>query len=191
MDMQKMVNTITGFLEGRMDDPMLWQEFGLDSTRETEITAKAHELMTEWLTEVRNASGQMAQCAGNPDLEAMREVMDALVNGKMDEKQNLLMAIAPNDADPEEGLPEDAEKVFECSGWEHVSECIGNLPDLGDGKQNFFLFRVREGSLVNDPGFSTLMLAVMDAKYNAMKGGMTCKVGRSSDGLNHFALFRK
>ena len=35
------------------------------------------------------------------------------------------------------------------------------------------------------------MLAVMDALYGATQGGMTCKMDRSNDGLNHFALLEK
>ena len=65
------------------------------------------------------------------------------------------------------------------------------MPDLSDGKQNFFLFRVREDSPVSDPGFPTLTLALMASRYGAMNGGMFCNVGRSGDGLNHFTLYRK
>ena len=90
-----------------------------------------------------------------------------------------------------DGLSPDARTIFERDGWEHVSEWIGEMPDLGDGKQNFFLFRVRSDSPVADPAFPTLMLAVAAARCDAMKGGMYCNVGRSDDGLNHFTLYRK
>ena len=88
-------------------------------------------------------------------------------------------------------IPADAEKVFERSGWEHISDWLAEVPDLSDGKQNFFEFKVRDDSPVNDGGFPTLALAVMAAKFGAMNGGMTCNAGRSSDGINHFTLYRK
>ena len=56
---------------------------------------------------------------------------------------------------------------------------------------NFFLFRIRKDSAANNPGFATMMLAVMAARYDAMKGGMTCKTCLSDDGINHFALYRR
>ena len=59
------------------------------------------------------------------------------------------------------------------------------------GKESFFLFSVPRDSLIVDPGFPTLMLAVMGARYNIQEGGMTCKVGLSKDGLNHFSLLQK
>ena len=59
------------------------------------------------------------------------------------------------------------------------------------GKQDYFLFRVREDSPVAAAGFPTVLLAVMDALYGAAQGGITCKVERSDDGANHFALLEK
>lgn len=58
-------------------------------------------------------------------------------------------------------------------------------------KQDYFLFRVREDSPVAAAGFPTVLLAVMDALYGAAQGGITCKVERSDDGANHFALLEK
>ena len=91
----------------------------------------------------------------------------------------------------EREIPAGAEKVFERSGWNHISDFIGELPDLGNGKQKYFLFCVREGSPVIDFGFPTMVLAVMAAKFNAMDGGMTCKTALSDDGQNHFELYVK
>ena len=88
-------------------------------------------------------------------------------------------------------IPEDAEKLFERSGWTHVSEWLDSLPKLDRGKQSFFQFRVREDSPVADPGFPTMLLAVMASKYDVLQDGVFCTVGRSDDGLNHVVLLRK
>ena len=85
---------------------------------------------------------------------------------------------------------EGAEKIFERDGWEHVSEWINELPNLGSGKQKHFLFRVTEDSPVVDMGFPTLALAVMAARFDALNGGITCRVGLSEDGENHFAVYQ-
>ena len=190
MDMQNMIRTITDFVEGRMADPRLWKEFGLDDAQETEINAKVHEMLADWLTEIRNASGEMAQSMAKEQANVMKNVVDELVSGNPDQK-DVLMTVSKEDNTMENTIPADAEKVFERSGWAHISDWLAEVPDLSDGKQNFFEFKVRDDSPAADAAFPTLVLAVMAVKYGAMNGGMTCNVGRSSDGINHFALYRK
>ena len=190
MDMQNMIRTITDFVEGRMADPRLWKEFGLDDAQETEINAKVHEMLADWLTEIRNASGEMAQSMAKEQANVMKNVVDELVSGNPDQK-DVLMAVSKDDNTMENAIPADAEKVFERSGWVHISDWLAEVPDLGDGKQNFFEFKVRDDSPAADAAFPTLALAVMAVKYGAMNGGMTCNVGRSTDGINHFTLYRK
>ena len=191
MDMQNMIRTITDFVEGRMGDPKLWKEFGLDDAQETEISARVHEMLADWLTEIRNASGEIAQSMAREEANVMKTVMDAMTNNNPEGK-DLIMAAAKDDNQAMGNeIPADAEKVFERSGWEHISDWLVEVPDLSDGKQNFFEFKVRDDSPVNDGGFPTLALAVMAAKFGAMNGGMTCNAGRSSDGINYFTLYRK
>ena len=190
MDMQNMIRTITDFVEGRMADPRLWKEFGLDDAQETEINAKVHEMLADWLTEIRNASGEMAQSMAKEQANVMKNVVDELVSGNPDQK-DVLMAVSKDDNTMENAIPADAEKVFERSGWAHISDWLAEVPDLGDGKQNFFEFKVCDDSPAADAAFPTLALAVMAVKYGAMNGGMTCNVGRSTDGINHFTLYRK
>ena len=190
MDMQNMIRTITDFVEGRMADPRLWKEFGLDDAQETEINAKVHEMLADWLTEIRNASGEMAQSMAKEQANVMKNVVDELVSGNPDQK-DVLMTVSKEDNTMENTIPADAEKVFERSDWAHISDWLAEVPDLSDGKQNFFEFKVRDDSPAADAAFPTLVLAVMAVKYGAMNGGMTCNVGRSSDGINHFALYRK
>ena len=190
MDMQNMIRTITDFVEGRMADPRLWKEFGLDDAQETEINAKVHEMLADWLTEIRNASGEMAQSMAKEQANVMKNVVDELVSGNPDQK-DVLMTVSKEDNTMENTIPADAEKVFERSDWAHISDWLAEVPDLSDGKQNFFEFKVRDDSPAADAAFPTLVLAVMAVKYGAMNGGMTCNVGRSSDGINHFTLYRK
>ncbi len=194
MDMQKavrLINSFVEFVEGRADDPRLWNELGLDSAQETESRAKVHEVLADWLAQCKDTSGEIARSVGKEELGVMENVLDSLVSGKAGREKGVILSVAAEDDGLEKDIPADAQKEFERDGWEHVSEWIGDLPDLSDGKQNFFLFRVREDSPVSDPGFPTLALALMASRYGAMNGGMFCNVGRSSDGLNHFTLYRK
>ena len=191
MDMQKLIIAMTDFVESRMDDPVLWNEFGLDDSEETRIGAQVHEMLAGWLTACRDASGEIAGSVPPDKADTVKKVVDSLVTGDGD-RPSIRMEVIPEDGkDPDENVPADAREAFRRSGWAHVSEWLGELPDLSDGKQNYFMFRVREDSPAADAAFPTLMLAVAASQCGAMAGGMYCNVTRSNDGLNHFTLLRK
>ena len=78
MEMQNIVRTITDFVEGRMDDPILWKEFGLDSGRETEVSARVHEMLADWLSQCRNASEEIAASMDSGKIGIMKDVADQL-----------------------------------------------------------------------------------------------------------------
>ena len=189
MDMQKMVDTIVGFVGDRMDNPVLWKELGLDRENETEITAKVHELLADWLLECRKMGEEVSLTADDKTVSGLKDIAKKVKKGQLDDAKDLMLTHGKKEL--EKDIPEGAEKVLERSGWEHVSEFIGDLPDLGNGKLKFFLFCVRKDSPVLDMGFPTILLAVMAAKLNAMNGGMTCKTAVSDDGQNPFMLYQK
>ena len=49
MDIQKLVNAIIGFVEGQLDNPALWEEFGISTDRRAELTAKAHAMLADMM----------------------------------------------------------------------------------------------------------------------------------------------
>ncbi len=191
MEMRNTINEYMDFVEGRMARPELWQELGLDAEQESETKANVNAILADWLAQCRSASEEIARKMGSKDLNLMKDIMETLKGGNP-EGNTLIMSVSGEEEKPGETIPADAQTVFEISGWEHVSEWINTIPDqLGNGKQNFFLFKVRNDSIVRDPGFPTMILAVMALRYKAMNGGMSCRIGLSDDGQNHFTLLQK
>ena len=192
MDMKKMVQQLAIFLEGQTDDPQLWEELGLNATQETEIIARVHEQMADWLMQIKSSADEIAQQMDEKDRAVMKEVMEALLNGNPEQRnKGLILALAQTDHHSAEKVPPEAEKVFVRDGWEHIREWIDELPVLDGSRQSFFIFHVQEDSPVLSPGFPSLLLATMAVKTDAIKGGMTCNTARSEDGRNHFALYQK
>ena len=192
MDMQKMVQELACFMEGQTDEPVLWEVLGLDAAKETEISARVHEQMADWLTQIKSSADEIARQMDEKERAAMKEVMDALLSGDPEQrKKGMIFAMADADRNNAEKVPPEAEKVFIRDGWEHVSEWIDELPALDGSRQSFFTFHVREDSPVLAAGFPSLLLATMAVKSNAIKGGMTCNTAQSDDGRNHFALYQK
>lgn len=192
MDMQKMVQQLACFVEEQTDDPLLWEELGLDAAQETEISARVHEQMADWLTQIKSSADEIARQTDGKNHAVMKGIMDALLNSDPEQrKKGLVLAKAETDQHSAEKVPPEAEMVFARDGWEHVREWIDELPSLDGSRQSFFTFHVREDSPVLGAGFPSLMLAAMAVKTDAIRGGMTCNTARSNDGRNHFALYRK
>ena len=191
MEMRNMINEYMDFVEGRMTRPELWAELGLDDENGVQVRAEVHALLAGWLSQCRDAAEEIAQHMDSRDLDVMKSVMETF-KGNNTDKKDLIFAISDRDCANSEIIPPDAQAVFGRSGWEHVSEWIGDIPALPDnGKQNYFQFKVREDSPVCDPGFPTLMLAVMASRYGSMNYRMFCRIGLSQDGKNHFTLLQK
>ena len=192
MDMKNMVQQLASFVEGHTDDPLLWEELGLDAAQKTEISARVHEQMADWLTQIKSSADELARQMDEKDRTVMKEVMGALLSGDPEKtEKGLIFAMADADQNATETIPQDAQKVFARDGWEHVREWIDELPALDGSRQSFFIFRVREDSPVLGAGFPSLMLAAMAVKTDAIKGGMNCRTALSDDGRNHFALYQK
>ncbi len=189
MDMRNLVNEYLDYVERRMKKPELWKELGLDADREAEVTANVQELLADWLSQCRKMGEEISLTADGQRFSGMEGIMDEIKSGVLDRAEELLLS--RDSAEVEKDIPADAEQVFERSGWDHVSEWIGELPDLGNGKQKYFVFRLRKDSPAADAGFPTILLGVMADRCHAMDGGMSCMVSRSSDGINHFVLLQK
>ena len=189
MDMRKMINEYMDYVERRMKNPKLWKELGLDAEQEAEITANVHDLLADWLSQCRKMGEDISLTADGQQITGMEDIMNQMKSGVLDHAEGLLLS--RDSSEVEKDIPADAEKIFERSGWDHVSEWIRELPNLGNGKQKYFVFRLREDSPAADAGFPTILLGVMAARYDAMNGGMTCMISRSSDEINHFMLLQK
>lgn len=192
MEIRNLINTLACFVEKRADHPALWAELGLDAAGETEINARVHEQMADWMTEIRNSADEAARQMDDRNRTIMKEVMDKLLTGDPEEtKSGLILSFSGADTVSEEEIPADAEKVFVRDGWAHVSEWIDELPPLKTDRRKYFIFSVRDDSPVLDAGFPTLLLAAMAVRHDAALGGITCRTDRSGDGLNHFTLYVK
>ena len=98
MEMQKMICMLADFMEGRADDPKLLEEFGLDIPQETEVNAKVHEILADWLTQIRNASEEIARPADTRVLDTVKTVMETLSKGEQGDK-NLILSVTGADSE--------------------------------------------------------------------------------------------
>jgi DNA-binding transcriptional MerR regulator len=191
MEMRNAVNTIMNYVEKKMENPVLWQEFGLDAQRDTEIIAKVHEVLTDWITQCRAEGANISLFADNMESSGLKNVAEQIESGILDSADRVLLSRESREY--EDKILENAKEIFARDGWEHVADWLDEVPDLSDCKERYFRFRVRENSPVTDSGFPTMMLAVMAAKKQALTkgGGITCQIDLSDDGKNHVTLMEK
>lgn len=81
------------------------------------------------------------------------------------------------------------ETIFERHGWENVKDFYNEIPELLNGEEYFFLFKL-EDEKVNNTAFANTLLGIMCMKNPDGKMSLKCNVIYSEDGVNHFWLLK-
>ena len=189
MDMQKLVSTIIGFMEEQLNSPTLWEEFGIDMGRKAEITAKAHAMLADMLAKNREALETVTLTMDDQAVTGAENVIRAIRDGNLDAADRIL--VNPDGTEEPNGIPEDAEVVFERHGWSHISEWIREMPLLKEAGERYCVFEQTAESAANTVGLPMMMLVMMGSEMDELKGGVTCNTTPSKDGRNHFTLLFK
>lgn len=189
MDMQKLVNTLIGFVEKQLNNPALWEEFGVDMDRKAEFTAKAHALMAGMLAKNSETLDTVTLTMDDRAVAGVGNVIHAIQDGSLDSAGRIL--VNPDGTEEPDGVPEDAVVVFERHGWAHVSEWIREMPVPEEAGERYCVFELTADSAANDLGLPLMMLVMMASEMDELKGGITCNTTSSRDGQNHFTLLYK
>ena len=189
MDMQKLVNTLIGFVEKQLNNPALWEEFGVDMDRKAEFTAKAHALMAGILAKNSETLDTVTLTMDDRAVAGVGNVIHAIQDGSLDSAGRIL--VNPDGTEEPDGVPEDAVVVFERHGWAHVSEWIREMPVPEEAGERYCLFELTADSAANDLGLPLMMLVMMASEMDELRGGITCNTTSSRDGQNHFTLLYK
>ena len=189
MDMQKLVSTIIGFVNEHLNNLVLWEEFGADMDRRTEITAKAHAILADMLAKSRETLENVTLTMDDQAVSGVENVIRAIQEGNLDSAGRIL--VNPDGTEEPDGVPEDAAVIFERHGWSHISEWIREMPLLKEAGERYCVFELTAESAANDVDLPMMMLVMMASEMDELKGGVTCYTTPSRDGRNHFRLLYK
>ncbi len=189
MDMQKLVSAIIGFVDEHLDNTTLWEEFGVDMNRKSEIAANAHAMLANMMAENRETLETVTLTMDDQAVTGVENVIRAFEGGNLDTAGRIL--INPDGTEEPDGVPEDAAVVFERHGWTHISEWIREMPVLEEAGERYCVFELTAESAANCTGLPTMMLVMMASEMDELKGGVTCNSRLSKDGQNHFTLLYK
>ena len=189
MDMQKLVSTLIGFVDEHLNNPALWEEFGVNMDRKAEITAKAHALMADMMAQNSQTLETVTLTMDDRAVSGVEKVIRAIQDGNLDSADRIL--VNPDGTEEPDGIPEDAVVVFERHGWAHISEWIREMPILKEKGERYCVFELPADSAANDLGLPMMMLVMMASEMDELKGGVTCNITPSRDGQNHFTLLFK
>ena len=189
MDMQKLVNAIIGFVEGQLNNPALWEEFGVSTDRKAEITAKAHAMLAELMARNMETLETVTMTMDDQAVTGVENVLQAFQDGSLDSADRIL--VNPDGTEEPNGVPEEAVVVFERHGWSHIYEWIREMPILNEPGERYCVFELTEESATRYTGLPTMMMVMMASEMDELKGGVTCNTKPSKDGQNHFTLLYK
>ena len=189
MDMKRLVSAIIGFVEGQLNNAALWEEFGVDMDRKAEITAKAHAMLANIITENRETLETITLTMDDQAVSGVENVIQAIQDGDLVSADRIL--VNPDGTEEPKAVPEDAALVFERHGWSHISEWIKEMPILKEKGERYCVFELTAESAANLIGLPTMMLVMMASEMDELNGGVTCHTAASRDGQNHFTLLYK
>ena len=189
MDMQRLINAIIGFVEGQLDNPALWEEFGISTDRKAEMTAKAHAMLADMMAKNKETLETVTMTMDDQAVTGAENVIRAIQDGSLDSADRIL--INPDGTEEPNRVPEDATVVFERHGWSHISEWIRDMPVLNEEGERYCVFGLTEESAARYTGLPTMMLVMMTSEMDELRGGITCNIHSSRDGQNHFRLLYK
>ena len=189
MDMQKLVSAIIAFMDRHLDSPALWEEFGINTDRKADITARAHAMLADMLAANKETLETVTLTMDDQAVTGVENVIRAIQDGNLDSADKLL--INPDGTEEPNGVPEDAAVVFERHGWSHISEWIREMPILKEAGERYCIFGLTAESAANNLGLPMMMLVMMASEMDELKGGVTCNTTPSKDGQNHFTLLYK
>ena len=92
MAMRNAVSTIMDYVERKLDNPALWQEFGLDSKGDTQIIAKVHEVLTDWLAQCRAEGANVSLFADSREFSGLKNVAEQIESGALDNAERLMLS---------------------------------------------------------------------------------------------------
>ena len=189
MDIQRLVDAIIGFVEGQLDNPALWEEFGISTDRKAEMTAKAHAMLADMMAKNEETLETVTMTMDDQAVTGVENVIRAFQDGSLDSADRIL--VNPDGTEEPNRVPEDAAVVFERHGWSHISEWIRDMPVLNEEGERYCVFGLTEESAARYTGLPTMMLVMMASEMDELKGGVTCNTTPSKDGQNHFTLLYK
>lgn len=159
------------------------------------------------ISEVREKIMQSMNCY-DPTAEfgIGREQYDAIC-GNVEELFDNLAADPPKDigyvefGDGEAGEEEEEyldllhnpnyEIVYEKHSWEHVKDFFDEFDELEDGAEYALLFQVTEDKERYNTAFGNTILGILLARNPNKRRSLTCSMGETADGANHFWLLKK
>lgn len=84
----------------------------------------------------------------------------------------------------------DLENIFETHGWKYVKDFYSDMPEVSDGEEYYYLFKL-DDEKSNNTAFANTFLGIQCLRNEDKAIRLQCKVIRSDDDQNHFWLLRK
>ncbi len=81
--------------------------------------------------------------------------------------------------------------VYEKHGWEHVKDFFDECCELEDGAEYALVFEVDGEKKAYNQAFGNTILGILLARNPEKKRSLSCTMGETKDGQNHFWMLKK
>lgn len=187
-NMEKIIHGLSDFLTSQLSDFEILREFGLTPEDGPEHVARIKTYIEEQTRRGLPAEPDIHLIVNDRVVRGAENVAQALRTLSEDNLSDTVLLGDENVGKEDPFAPENCETVWECHGWDYVHQFIDQIPQMEEGRDYCFFFRLTGEKYRNEIGFPLFMISTMIPRVNSENIIMGCAVYRSDDGQNHFAL---
>ena len=189
--METLIQGLSSFLLRHLSNFERLQEFGLEPSDREKILTHVRAYLNRWMADPELQTQEVSLMINDEIIRGADLIAKRIEALSQENLADTIILGGDNVSENDKFAMEQFETLWECSGWEQVSDFLEAIPPLAKGQEYCLYFLLNEDQYRMDLSFPLFMLGAMIVKKGAAEVCMGCSVDRSSDGCNYFRLMRK
>ncbi len=189
--MEKLIQNATNYILHAVSDFSILQEFGLSPEEGPVVVSRLKDYFERKLQQQLPKEPDIRMIVNDQVIRGAERVADTFAALQEDGYDGSVFLGDETVQESELITEGNSETVWECHGWNFVHEFLDQIPTLERDCEYCFSFSLAGDKYRESMEFPMFMIASMILRANADEITMGCRVERSEDEGNHFALLRK
>ena len=189
--MERLIQNAADYILHAVSDYGVLQEFGLSPADGQAAVVKLRDYFEKQMLRHLPKESDVQLIVNDRIIRGAEHVADAFASLQEDGYKGSV-SLGNETAPSNEAITaKNSETLWESHGWRFVHEFLDRIPSLEKGCEYCFSFRLAEDKYRESMEFPLFMIARMILREHADEIAMGCRMERSEDGQNHFALLRR
>ena len=187
--MEQIVHELSAYVLDQIRDYEGMREFGMDPKDGPALVGQLRSYLEKQICAEVLPGQDVTLRVDEQTFDGKEAALDRIRELRADSEEHTVILKTKDEKDPAFG--EGFASIWEASGWEHVRDFIGSIPELEDGGTYALDFRLKQRQQPADTSFALFMLGAMLMQNPGKSVRIHCCAENSNDGMNRFRLLKK